>query len=693
MKTLNFMKASHLCFLLAIFLSLPCQAQQAKEEQHVSSQPTERRPWQLLFDQMCDYDDIEDNNAEDMYEQLCELEASPVDLNHATPDDLQRLFFLNDHQREQLAEYVDRYRPLRSEGELSLIESLDPLRLQLLRCFTVVAEGEDAKTFPSLKRILKYGKHELVATAKIPLYERAGDRNGYLGYKYKHWIRYKFQYSNNVSLGFTGAQDSGEPFFASCNKTGYDHYAYWLLVRDMGRLKTLALGQYKVRLGLGLVVNSGFTFGKTASAVLSQPNYALTANTSRSEASYLQGGAATLALSRHLDATVFLSYRKIDATLNDDGSIKTILRTGYHRTQSEIARRHNASQFASGANISWRDGGFHAGLTALFTSFSRRLTPDDSRLYLRYAPNGKSFANASLNYGYICHRLTLNGETAVNDAKALATLNTVSWQASNTLSLTAIQRYYSYKYYSLFSSSFSDAGKTQNESGIYAGATWQPLPRLSLLAYCDYAYHPWARYRVSTSSHSLDNSLQATYTFSPSLSLSARYRLRLRQEDYTQGKQQSSSLIDKTEHRSRLTLAYSGKRLTCKTQVDFAYTTFPAGLSGKTNSLGWMATQSAGAQISLFSTYVAIGYFHTDDYNSRLYSYERGTLYNFSSHMFYGKGMRVAAVIRADIGKKLMVVAKAATTKYFDRDHISSSYQQINSSAMTDIDVQIKWKF
>ena len=28
---------------------------------------------------------------------------------------------------------------------------------------------------------------------QVPLYEREGDRNGYLGYKYKHWFRYSFK--------------------------------------------------------------------------------------------------------------------------------------------------------------------------------------------------------------------------------------------------------------------------------------------------------------------------------------------------------------------------------------------------------------------------------------------------------------------------------------------------------------------
>ena len=68
-------------------------------------------------------------------------------------------------------------------------------------------------------------------------------------------------------------------------------------------------------------------------------------------------------------------------------------------------------------------------------------------------------------------------------------------------------------------------------------------------------------------------------------------------------------------------------------------------------------------------------------------------LYEYSSLMLYGKGIRYALMSRADIGKRLMVTAKIGVTNYFDRSKISSSYQEINGSSMADVDVQIKWKF
>jgi hypothetical protein len=61
--------------------------------------------------------------------------------------------------------------------------------------------------------------------------------------------------------------------------------------------------------------------------------------------------------------------------------------------------------------------------------------------------------------------------------------------------------------------------------------------------------------------------------------------------------------------------------------------------------------------------------------------------------MLYGKGIRYAVKIRADIGSKLMVVAKIGVTNYFDRSSIASGMEEIRASSMADIDFQLRLKF
>lgn len=335
--------------------------------------------WVKFYDQLGDIDDVESSAWESTYDILCDLATHPIALNTATRQDLEQIPFLTDAQIEELCMYVYQYGGMKSWGELALIESLDEPRRRLLPYFLTLDSGKD-KTFPSLRNIAKYGHSEVVTALRIPCYTRKGDRKGYLGYPYKHWLRYTFSYGQYVKAGLTASQDAGEPFFSGRNRYGYDYYSPYLMLRNMGRLKAFAVGRYRLRFGMGLVMNNDFGFGKAASiALLGRTSTSIRAHSSRSEANYMQGAAATIGLWKGLELTGFASLRKIDATLSRDStSIVTLLHTGYHRTPSEMARKHNAEEQSIGGNIRYSGDGFHIGATGVFMQFSKPLTPKPS---------------------------------------------------------------------------------------------------------------------------------------------------------------------------------------------------------------------------------------------------------------------------------------------------------------------------
>ena len=229
-----------------------------------AQQPQE---WMKYYDRLGDIDDVESIAWESTYDILCDLAAHPVPLNTATRQDLEQIPFLTATQIEELCTYLYQYGGMKSWGELALIESLDEPRRKLLPYFRTLDSGKD-KTFPSLRNIAKYGHSEVVTALHIPCYTRKGDRNGYLGYPYKHWLRYTFSYGQYVKAGLTASQDAGEPFFAGRNRWGYDYYSPYLMLRNLGRIKAIAVGRYRLRFGMGLVMNNDFSFGKLASIAL-----------------------------------------------------------------------------------------------------------------------------------------------------------------------------------------------------------------------------------------------------------------------------------------------------------------------------------------------------------------------------------------------------------------------------------------
>ena len=260
------------------------------------------RPWEQYLNEVMTQEDMASSTWEQTYDLLCDLEDHPLDINQVTREQLEELPFLSAQQIEGIVEYLWRYGRMESLSELQMIRSLDYAQRRLLTYFVYVGE-EPPAALPTLKDIAKYGQNELMAYARVPFYNRKGDINGYLGPKYRHWLRYQFTYGDQVKLGLVASQDAGEPFFANRNKWGYDYYSFYLQLRNFRRLESLVLGNYRVSMGMGLVMNNSFSLGKMAMLQnLGRSSYTLRAHSSRSAGSLL-GAAATIDMGRHLKRT------------------------------------------------------------------------------------------------------------------------------------------------------------------------------------------------------------------------------------------------------------------------------------------------------------------------------------------------------------------------------------------------------
>ena len=660
-----------LLFILLVTLSLSLQAQDI-------------HPWEEDFNQWMTLDDSENGTWEELYETLCDLEEQPININIATREQLEQLPFLNERQVEDICAYLYQYRQMQSLGELAMIPSIDFATRRLMTHF-VVAGPLPEQGWPSFSDIFKQGRHELFFDGRIPFYKRRGEDNGYLGGPIAHRFRYAFRHSDRVRIGITGTQDAGEPFFGKHNPWGYDFYSFYVDVRHLGVLEQLTVGRYRVSAGMGLVLNNQFSAGKLMMTnTAGNMGNLLRPHASNYDGDYLQGAAATLRLTQGVEFTAFASYRGIDATLAaHDDTITTIVTTGYHRTLTEVDKKNNTHETLVGTHLGVRIGGWRFGATAAYSHLDRTLQPDITAIYRRYYPSGNNFWNVSADYGYTTHRFSFSGETAVGKDGGMATINSMNVEAAERLTLTLLHRYYAAKYQALHANAFSEGGRTQNEHGIYVGAQWNPSNHLLLQAYTDYVHFTEPRFIASHASNTWDNMLQATVSHG-ACSWTARYRLRYRQRD----NREKTALINQWEQRGRLAFTYDGGWLKSTTQGDVAHSQYEKG------SLGWMVSERLSAQVDKRVLLTAsVGYFHTDDNDSRIYTMEPGLLYRFAAPSFEGEGLRMTFAARIDPTPRFALIARLQSTNYFDRDHISSGLQQIDHSSMTDLQLQARWKF
>ena len=632
--------------------------------------------WESFIEKLL-VDSETDNSWSNLYDDLCALHENPININRTTTEELVQLPFLTPQQIEEIQAYVFSSGPMKSLGELNLVKGIDYDTRQMLQFFIYCGESEKERDdFPSFKNIIKYGKNELVARTDVPFYNTS---DVYLGSQFYHSIRYKFKYGDRVDAGFVAEKDIGEPCFNSYTK-GFDSYSYYASINRLGIIKKLILGNYRLSFGQGLVLNTNFTLGKTS--VLSQ--YTTTGNgikphSSTSEYNFFQGLASTVQLGK-VDLSLFYSYKHVYATLKND-EINSLKEDGYHRTISELSKRGNVLNQLVGGNISFNDKRYHLGVTTAYTFFDKPFKRNSSGDRFYY-PVGEKFWNTSMDYGYKSYSFSINGEWAYSAQGGWAAINTLTFRILNDTKITLLHRYYDKKYNAIYGNAFSESSNVKNEHGLYLGLNTSLFQSFKLSAYLDLFKFPYLKYGISRpNTNGIDIMAELQYKKSDKFSASIRYRNKSKQNDYTDEATNKKGLAYTMNQRVKLQFNYLlNQDLLAKTILNYSQ----VNEGNRVPSLGYSIAQSIQYVFKFIPVRFSFNaiYFHTDDFSSRVFSYEQGLLYSFSIPSYYGQGYRLSGIIRYDITKNLLIQCKYGYTHYMDREN--------NRSLMN---IQLKYKF
>jgi hypothetical protein len=102
-----------------------------------------------------------------------------------------------------------------------------------------------------------------------------------------------------------------------------------------------------------------------------------------------------------------------------------------------------------------------------------------------------------------------------------------------------------------------------------------------------------------------------------------------------------------------------------------------------------MVSQHVRWEKRRFSLAAIAAWFHSDDYDSRLYHYEPSTPYDFSFPAYYGHGLRYALLTQVNLGQHVTIAAKLGMTNYFDRNAVGTGLQQVDRSSLADLLLQL----
>ena len=629
--------------------------------------------------------DPEDMAQEDwiLYlEHLERLHAHPMDINNATPEEMARIPFLTPGQIEAIQAYVHLDGPMKSLGELSLIYGIDYETCRVLPLFLTVtdnaasheSDGGKGKWFGNML-------NRVDSRLDIPLYYRRGHLTGkYCGNPLYSRVRYSLE-SDHVQLGAHIEKDPGERF--------PDSYGGYASISDRGILRRAIAGDYRAGWGEGLVIGRGFYIGK--GNISSNAAQGIRPMTSTSESGFFRGIAFTLAgphqeewrqRSRlNFSGTLMVSYRTLDATLNDDGEAQTIIDDGYHRTENELSKKNNTHSLLTGMHLQTSWGHFVVGATGYWQHFYRLLSPG-SQTYRRWYPRGQDFGAMGLHGSYSGYRWTASAEIAYStNYGGIATLGKVWWQANRNLKFGVLGRYYSHKYYSFQASAVCENSRVQNETGLLLRMDCRPLDWLSLVTWADFFADYWPRYNMTSSSRGQEAMIEGTFSISSGHTLSLRYQL----------KRKAAGDLALPHHKLRAQWTFlpsDGWKLQSTAMLHLASGKRPGFAAGQL--LYGSILRKRQLRFSLMA-----GYFLAPDYITRVYVYEP-SLWNCSSLFasYYGEGVRISTTVRYTFpGSHWMAEAKYSLTHMLDRNRFSSGNQEILSSTRQDISIQVRMEY
>src|SRR5258706_7564985 len=283
-----------------------------------------------------------------LFDQLNYYKEHPLNLNDATHAELEELSLLNDLQISALLNHISRNGKLIALEELQTIDGFDRETINRILPYVTLDKSAEEQTITP-KKILTEGNSRLILRYQQVLENQRGyQRNDtipyannkwYPGNAAKYYLRYRYTLPGRLRMGFTAEKDAGEPFIDSDTlQQGFDFYSAHLFYYGKNLVRTVALGDYQVQYGQGLVMWSGLAFGKSADVLNVKKNArGIIPYTSVDENVFMRGSAVSLGW-RNLYADVFYSDKKIDGAITTEQNFVSLIETGKHRTYTEILR-------------------------------------------------------------------------------------------------------------------------------------------------------------------------------------------------------------------------------------------------------------------------------------------------------------------------------------------------------------------
>ena len=677
-----------------ILLVLLCHAAKA-QLQDADPDETEERNLEGLAENT-------DTESEDEYymQQMRLYKKHPLNIN-GTEQDLNEFPLLEPLQIENIIKYRNLLGDFISMYELQAVPGFTASLVRRMLPYITIADGlkvkRIAERFHEGERILVF-RPSLVPEKSKGFSRNTPSAQRYQGGRIKLLARYKYQYRDLLQYGFVADQDAGEKFSFRQKQYGFDFYSFHLFARKIGIIRALALGDYTVNLGQGLIQWQSQAFNKSSQVInIKRQSEVLRPYNSAGEYNFFRGTGVTISKG-HVESTVFVSLRKLSANIADDGTygrIFTSLQTsGLHRTVSEIEDRNSVSMKVAGGNLKWQHSTGHVALNVVACRYSLPIIRRDQP-YNLFSMKGDNWLNYSLDYSFTAHNYHFFGELASDKKNYHAVVSGLVASLNPVVDIAVLYRSISRAYQSVYGNAFTENSVPSNENGLYVGMSVRPSMQMKLDFYADVFRFPWLRYGADAPGFGWQYLAQADWVPNKRAEVYTRVRFKMKPANEPGSSQAFHVPVDKLLRNWRTHVNFHlNRNITLRNRIEFCWSGKPADDSSGTGFLfytdvlykpfgkGW----SGGARFQVFET---------NGYDTRLYAYENDVLFASSTPAFFDKGARIYSYFRVRLqlrqlkGYEVNLGVKASSSLSANKLSIGSGQDEIPGRHKSEIKFQL----
>ncbi|MFQ5569956.1 MAG: ComEA family DNA-binding protein [Rhodothermales bacterium] len=656
-----------------------------------------------------------------LVELLAALREDPLDLNTATAQELAQIPALGPVLARAIILFRETFGTFRSIPELRAVEGITEEAFLEARPYITIGEDLDVVAAPpsrfarpaSFKQVLQDLRFDWIQRVGRRLdlgsgYDKDTATSSYAGSPDRFYTRLRLHSRRHLSLNLTLEKDPGERFAwdPSSQTYGFDHVSAHLALSNMGRLKTLVIGDFVANVGQGVVLWRSSSFGKGRQPVrpVVRSGKGIIPYGSTDENRFFRGLAATFLITPDLSVSLMASRRALDATLMEPdtttngfsenlGTATTLFESGLHRTLNEQRKKDAVRENLLGGVLDYQFGSAQVGIAGYRSRFNRPFQPEE-QAYQRFRFAGRRASMIGAYTSVFIGNMHLFGEVGRSQDAAIGGIGGLAMRFSPVAEAVVLARHYPRDFVSLHGFAFGEQhGATRNETGYYLGLRLQPNPKWRVAAYFDQYRFPWVRFGVPRPSAGYDALFMIEHRPNRQFSVYLQGRTETK-ETGVKLIDERARILDALQHETRQSLRLHGAyRFSRSFRLQARIEAVRFALQGEPNELGlvfyqdvrWVPTQTVQLDVRL-------AVFDTDSFDSRVFTYENDLLYTFSVPSFSGRGQRAYLLARWEPIERLTLQTKISITRFEDVTTVGSGLDEVRGNRLREVKALLRWR-